>query len=286
MEARPARAPLRRLLRRTSWSGALGIVLLGTIGLAATVGPLLWQHDSLAMDIPRAFSGPSLTHPLGTDNFGRDEFARLLAGARLSLPAAVVVLLGATSVGLACGVTAGMSGGIVDRLLSRLIDALLSLPSLIIAMGIVGALGTSLPNLVLALVLTGWPWHARIYRGFVVAQRNSGYVESAIAVGCTRWRIVLRHIGPNIAGQVVVVGAASLGGAVLSLASLSFLGLGVKPPAPEWGAMVNEARLYFQTHPWLGMAPAGAISLTVLAANLVGDAVRDLTDPRSQRQGR
>lgn len=272
-----------RLGRAAGLSGVLGAVLLIAIGGASSFGPLLWTHDPLEMDLPRAFEAPSLQHPLGTDNYGRDLLSRLLSGARRSLPAAVAVLCGTTAIGLACGVTAGMTGGLVDRLIARLIDALLSLPSLIIAMGIVGVLGTSLPNLVGALVVTGWPWHARIYRSFVVAQRRAGYVESAHAIGCSSWWIVVRHIGPNIAGQVVVVGAASLGGAVLSLASLSFLGLGIKPPAAEWGAMVNEARLYFQTYPWLGVAPAGAIALTVLAANLLGDALRDLTDPRAQR---
>ncbi len=271
-------------LGRMGVSGVLGAAALVCIVAGAAVGPLLWSHDPMAMDLARPFGAPSLAHPLGTDNFGRDELGRLLVGARFSIPAAAAVLLGSTAVGLIIGVSAGMAGGALDRALSRLTDALLALPSLVIALGIVGALGTSLPNLVFALVVTGWPWHARIYRAFVVAQRHSGYVESARAIGCTPFRIAYRHIGPNIAGQVVVVGATSLGGAVLSLASLSFLGLGVKPPAPEWGAMVNEARLYFQTHPWIGIAPAGAIGLTVLAANLVGDALRDLTDPRSSRR--
>lgn len=275
---------LRGWLRAIGFSGLLGVVLLATLGLLAATGPMMWRVDPEALNVPAAFAGPRATNPLGTDNFGRDELARLLAGARVSLPGAVAVLAGSTMVGLAVGVTAGMVGGTVDRLLSRLTDALLSLPSLVIALGIVGALGTSLANLVLALILTGWPWHARIYRGFVVAQLHAGYVLSARAIGCSTLRIAVRHVGPNIVGQVVVVSAASLGGAVLGLASLSFLGLGVRPPASEWGAMVNEARPYFQTHPWLGIAPASAIGLTVLAANLVGDAFRDLSDPRLRQR--
>jgi peptide/nickel transport system permease protein len=164
------------------------------------------------------------------------------------------------------------------------VDGLLSLPSLVVALGVVGVFGRSFETLVLALVATSWPWYARIYRGFVLNERQEMYVLGAAALGCSPWRIAWRHISPNIVGPTLVVATVNLGNAILSLASLSFLGLGVTPPTAEWGAMVNDARLHFQSHPWLIVAPGLAISVTVVSVNLVGDALRDATDPR--RRGR
>jgi ABC-type dipeptide/oligopeptide/nickel transport system permease subunit len=193
-------------------------------------------------------------------------------------------MCGCSGAGLVIGSLAGFTSGRVEALLSRMIDAFLSLPSLVVALGIVGALGKSYPMLLFALILTGWPWYARIYRNLVMRERSQLYVQAAIALGAPRSRVLWRHIGPNILGPALVVVTVNLGNAMLSLAALSFLGLGVRPPTPEWGAMVSDARFYFQTHPWLIAAPGLAICLTVLCVNILGDALRDLSVRRTPRR--
>lgn len=273
------------------WGRALGTegskasCALLVLVLAVILGPMIWHADPEKTDLVGRFAGASGTHPLGTDEFGRDLLGRLLYGGRLSLLGAMVVLIVGAGIGLVVGAIAGGRGGLVNALLSRLVDGLLALPTLIVALGIVGALGKSFANLLLALVLTGWPWYARIYRGFVLRERGREYVLAAVAMGADRPRIFVRHIGPNIVGPVLVLATANLGSVILGLASLSFLVLGVQPPQPEWGAMVNGALNHFQTHPWLIIAPGLAISATVILANILGDALRDLLDPHHRSGG-
>jgi ABC-type dipeptide/oligopeptide/nickel transport system permease subunit len=272
----------RRLrLRPDAWI-AFAMVLATAAGVLA--GPLLWRADPEALDLTNKYAGFSGAAPLGTDDFGRDILSRLLHGGRLTFAGAVLVLVGCSGIGLVMGCLAGFSGGRWDSLISRLIDAFLSLPSLVVALGIVGVMGKSFTNLVIALVLTGWPWYARIYRSLVIRERNQPYVLAALSLGATRFRVLWRHIGPNILGPALVVATVNLGNAMLSLASLSFLGLGVRPPTPEWGAMVSDARFHFQTHPWLIAAPGLAIALSVLGVNILGDALREMTDPRPRQR--
>jgi ABC-type dipeptide/oligopeptide/nickel transport system permease subunit len=274
---------LRRIFRHFHWEAALAAGILALLGLAVLVGPLLWTADPLALDLTKKHAGFSSEAPLGRDDFGRDILSRLLHGGRLTFLGAFAVLVGCSGIGLTLGSMAGVVTGRWGAVLGRLIDTFLSLPSLVIALGIVGVLGKSYSNLLLALVLAGWPWYARIYRSLVIRERSQPYVQAATALGASRFRILWRHIGPNIIGPVVVVATTNLGNAMLSLAALSFLGLGVRPPTPEWGAMVSEARFHFQTHPWLIFAPGLAISLSSLCINILGDALRDLTDPNSLR---
>jgi ABC-type dipeptide/oligopeptide/nickel transport system permease subunit len=274
------RLPGRLAVHRFGASGVTALLVLLGIVLAVSAGPLLWTADPDQTDLMNKYAPFSRAAPLGTDEFGRDILSRILHGGRLSLAGALLVLLGSSGVGLLVGALAGSFGGWLDALLGRLIDGLLALPGLVVALGIVGVLGKSFENLLLALVLTGWPWYARIYRGFVLREQRQTYVLAATALGVTRTRIVWRHIGPNVVGPALVLATVNLGNAVLSLASLSFLGLGVQPPRAEGGAMVNGARTLFQTHPWLIVAPGLAISATVLAVNILGDALRDVADPR------
>lgn len=250
------------------------------IALFVTLGPVAWNHDPNRTDLRGRLAAPSRAHPLGTDEFGRDLLARVLHGGRRSLGGAAAVVAGATALGMVVGVAAGARGRALDAVLARTIDALLAIPPLVVALAIVGILGKSFGNLLLALVLTGWPWYARVYRSFVLRERNAEYVTAAVALGCSRTRIVWRHIGPNIVGPALVLSSVNLGNAVLGLASLSFLGLGVQPPHAEWGAMVSEARGRFDSYPWLMVAPGLAIGVTVVIANLLGDAIRDAVDPR------
>jgi peptide/nickel transport system permease protein len=169
---------------------------------------------------------------------------------------------------------------LLDLTLGRLIDALLAVPGLVTALALTSILGPSFRNLLLALTVTGWPWYARVYRGVLLRELSSGYVESAIVAGMSRRRLLARHVLPNMIGPIIVMASANLGAIMLNLAALSFLGLGVQPPIPEWGAMINESRIYLQQHPWQVLAPGLCITLAVLTVNLTGDALRDAFDPR------
>jgi len=280
--------PSRRMRARMSVPGLAALTVLTVIGLAALAGPRLWGQDPLAQHLEVRLLNPSPAHLLGTDKFGRDIFARLLLGARWSLTGATAVCLGTGLIGFLVGAVAAMGGRRVDAILGRLIESLMALPGIVMALALTAVLGPSFPDLLFALVVTGWPSYARIYRALILKEREASYVEAERAVGATPARIVWRHLLPNVAGPALVLATGNFGGTILGLASLSFLGLGMQPPTPEWGVMINEARSYFQTYPWQMIAPGLCIALTVLAINLTGDALRDLLDPRtvSTRCGR
>jgi len=269
-----ARAGLARF-QELSPTGRLALLALLALALAALVGPGLWGQGALDQHVELRLGNPSLAHPLGTDSFGRDIFARLLMGARWSLVGAATVCLGTSALGFALGTLAAFGNRAIDATIGRLIEALLALPGLVAALALTAVLGPSVPDLLLALIVTSWPSSARIFRALILRERQAGYVEGAVALGASRWRVVLRHILPNIFGPALVLATANFGGVILGLASLSFLGLGMQPPTPEWGRMINDARPYFQRYPWQMVAPGLCIALTVLAVNLSGDALRD-----------
>lgn len=269
-----ARTGLARF-RELSPTGRLALLTLLALALAALVGPGLWGQGALDQHVELRLGNPTLAHPLGTDSFGRDIFARLLMGARWSLVGAALVCLGTSALGFALGTLAAFGNRAIDATIGRLIEALLALPGLVPALALTAVLGPSFPDLLIALIVTSWPSSARIFRALILRERQAGYVEGAIALGASRWRIVLRHILPNIFGPALVLATANFGGVILGLASLSFLGLGMQPPTPEWGRMINDARPYFQRYPWQMIAPGLCIALTVLAVNLSGDALRD-----------
>lgn len=276
-------ARTRKALGKLGLTGAGALLVFGSIVVAVLAGPLLWTVDPDKTDLANRFAGFSAQNPLGTDEFGRDLLSRLLHGGRMSLSGAFLVLLGTSGTGLAVGLLAGLIGGRIDAVLSRVMDGLLALPTLIVALAIVGALGKSFSNVLFALILTGWPWYGRIYRGLVLHERHQPYVVAATSLGASSFRIMWRHILPNIIGPVLVLATINLGAAILNLTALSFLGLGVQPPQSEWGAMVNNGRLHFQSHPWVIVAPGLTIAATVLAANILGDTLRDLADPHRLR---
>ncbi len=273
--------PARRNIRtRVGRAGMLSVLLLGLIAVTAVVGPGLWGHDPLAQDTLNRLINPSLAHPLGTDKYGRDILARLLMGARWSLAGAAIVCLGTSATGFLIGTVAAMGKRAVDGIIGRLIESLLALPGLVMALALTAVLGPSFRNLLFALIVTSWPSSARVYRALILKEREAGYIESSHALGATGVRLVFRHMLPNIIGPAAVLATANFGSVILGLASLSFLGLGMQPPTPEWGVMINEARAYFQSYPWQMIAPGLCIALTVLAVNLTGDALRDAFDPR------
>jgi len=272
----------RHLLRdRTA---LVGLVLVSLLSLGAVLAPVLAPHDPNAVDVVNRFARPSLDFPLGTDHLGRDVLSRLLHGARLSIGATLVATLGITVIGITMGMLAGYLVGPVDTVVSRIIEVLLALPANLLALAVTGVLGPGLRNVTIAITAVWWAGYARIVRGFVLAETGRSYVEAARALGASGGRIMTRHVLPNILAPVVVLTTLDLGAVLLGLSSLSFLGLGVKLPTAEWGAMLAEGRVYLGRAPNMMLFPGAAIFLMVLGFNLLGDGLRDALDPRTRDQ--
>ncbi len=267
-------------------TATMGAILVFCFVLATVFGPLIAPHDPNAVDVLQRFARPTLSHPLGTDALGRDLLSRLLYGARTSMVATVVAAAGIAALGLLLGLIAGYFGGPVDLLISRVIDILLAFPTFLLALAVTGVLGPSLPNVVIAIVVVWWAGYARITRSAVLAEREKLYVEAARAAGTREWRILSRHMLPNIVAPIVVLTTLDMGAILLGIAGLSFLGLGVQPPAPEWGAMLAEGKSYIGVAPAMMLLPGTCIFLLVLGFNLLGDGIRDLVDPRLRRAAR
>ena len=260
----------------------LGIGLVAVPVLLSLLGPLVTAAPDL-VNVTDRLAGPSAQHLFGTDNLGRDTFTRILNGGRTSLFAAIVVTSAITLIGTAVGLIAGYYGGWIDAVIMRVVDVLLALPRLVLALAVTGILGPSLPNLMLAIIAVGWADYSRIVRSLVLGLRERPFVESARAVGADAPRIVLRHIAPNLLGQVIVLSTLDFGAVLLTLSGLSFLGLGVRPPTPEWGSMLAEGKNFLDRAPQLMVYPGVAIAVVVLGFNLLGDGLRDLLDPRVRR---
>lgn len=271
-----------RWARRTP-TGTLGAILLLVLVLSALVAPWIAPYDPLSIDIRNELALPSRVHPLGTDHLGRDVLSRLLFGARASLGAALVVVALITTLGVLVGTVAGFFGGWIDEICMRVVDILLAFPSFILALVVAGLLGPGLRNVILGLAIVRWGGYARVVRSLTLSLREREFVEAARSVGARNGYIVRRHIIPNMLGPVLIMVTLDLGSVILSLSGLSFVGLGVQLPHAEWGAMLNYGRPYIQTAPLLMVFPGIAIGLSVLAANLLGDALRDLLDPRYRR---
>lgn len=254
------------------------LVLLAVVG--ALLAPILGLHDPAAQTLPLRLEGPSLAHPLGLDELGRDVWARLLAGARVSLLVGLVVVGVSASVGLVVGAIAGYAGGVVDEVVSRVIDVLLAFPGILLAIALVAVLGPSLTNVVIALASIGWVGYARLVRGQVLKAREFEFVQAARALGAGPTRILARHIVPTAVPALVVQATLGMAGAILAEAALSFLGLGVQPPTPSWGTMINGGRAHLIDAPHLTVFPGVAIALVVLGFNFLGDGLRDRLDPR------
>lgn len=274
--------PRRRLAANPA--ALVALIVLLAITVASLAAPLLSPHDPTTMDPARQFLPPSWEHPAGTDLFGRDVFTRVLYGGRFSLGIGLLAVVIAAIPGTALGLLAGYYGKLVDTFVSWLVDVMLAFPSILLALALIAVLGTGAANVVLAVGIAGIPQYARLVRGQVLAARRQPYVRAAWTVGCTHTRILVRHILPNVLGPLIVLATLDVGWAILNASALSFLGLGVQPPTPEWGAMLNEGRGYLRDAPWVTTAPGLAIALTVLGVNLLGDALRDTLDPRQRSQ--
>jgi peptide/nickel transport system permease protein len=262
-----------------------GLLVVALWLLIALLAPAIAPYSPVEQRLAERLSPPSLKHPFGTDELGRDVFSRVLYGARISLPIGFGVVILTAALGTTLGAVAGFVGGLVDEFIMRLCDAVLAFPSLILAMAITAALGPGLQNAMLAIVLVLWPEYARLMRGQVLALREMEYVTAARAVGAPEVRILWRHILPNASSVVLVKASLDVGNAILLAAALSFVGLGAVPPTPEWGAMVAAARQKFFEW-WIGTFPGLAILSAVIGFNFLGDGLRDLLDPRLRRLSR
>ncbi len=256
-----------------------GAAIVVVTVLAAVIGPAIVGVDPAFQDLPLRLEGPSPAHWLGLDELGRDIFARLLVGARISLLVGAVVVGTSATIGTLLGSIAGYYGGIVDDVVSRVSDILMAFPGLLLAIAVVAVLGPSLTNVVLALTLIGWVSYARLIRGQVLRVRELEYVQAARALGAATPRILARHIVPATLPALIVQATLGMGGAILAEASLSFLGLGVQPPTPSWGTMLNYGRSHLLDAPHLTIFPGLAIAVLVLGFNFLGDGLRDALDP-------
>ena len=261
--------------------GALGGLLI--VGLVATalLAPVLAPYDPVEVRSGDRLRAPSLSHPLGTDDFGRDILSRVIYGARISMLLGLGAVAISTLLAAIVGVLSGYYGGRVDTVLQRGIDTMMAFPGFVVLLTIMAMLGQGLGNVILALGIGGTAANARIIRSAVLAIRENQYLEVARATGCRDWQIIARHVLPNIAAPIMVVMTLGLGVAILAESSLSFLGFGVPPPTPSWGAMLSgSGRTYMIQAPWIAVFPGIAISLAVFGFNMLGDALRDFFDPK------
>lgn len=260
----------------------VGAAIVGLAFLAALVGPAVAPFDPASQDLALRLASPSGSHPFGLDELGRDILARVLAGARISFLVGVTVVTISAAIGTLLGAVAGYFGGRIDDVISRVIDTLLAFPGLLLAIALVAVLGPSLVNVLFALAIIGWVGYARLVRGQVLRAREFEYVQAAWALGASTARILWKHVIPTAIPALVVQATLGMAGAIIGEASLSFLGLGVQPPTPSWGTMLNGGRAHILDAPHLTLFPGLAIALLVLGFNFLGDGLRDRIDPRSR----
>jgi ABC-type dipeptide/oligopeptide/nickel transport system permease subunit len=277
----PALLPKRSLLTELARdkTALVGLVILLVMFGAALAAPFIAPYDPNNQDVANRYASVSSEHLMGTDNLGRDEFSRLLYGARVSLFTALAVGVAILVLGIAVGLLAGFAGGFIDGLLMRIVDVLLAFPSLLLALAITGMLGPGLLHLMVGMTAVWWTDYSRLVRGLVLSVKERPFVESARAIGLPGRRVAVRHILPNMVGPVVVLGTLQTGRLLLALSALSFLGLGVQPPTAEWGAMLSEGQNYLASAPQLMIYPGMAITIAALGFNLLGDGLRDVLDP-------
>ncbi len=260
----------------------LGLIILALIILGAALADVFFDYELMAVqqNASARLKPPAPGHWLGTDEFGRDILARIVFGARVSLPVAVATILVAAIAGGLLGAFAGYSSRRVDNFIMRIMDMFLAIPSTLLAIAIVAALGPSILNMMIAIIVSNIPPFARIVRSSVITIKNEEYIEAARAVSATDGRIIFRHIIPNAMAPMIVQATMCVAGSILSIASLSFLGLGIQPPTPEWGSMLSSGRQYIRAAWWVCAFPGIAIMISILSLNLLGDGLRDALDPK------
>jgi peptide/nickel transport system permease protein len=272
---------LRRLLFGSPLV-AVATTLLAALVLLAIFGPLVFHQNSTAVNIGGSLSAPSWTHPMGTDEVGRDVFARFDFGARLSLLTALIVAVVGAVIGTVLGVLCAAIGGLLDSVSMRVMDAILAFPPLILAMTVTVSLGAGVTTAAIGILITSIPWYARLVRADALSISQRPFIEAARAIGCGRWWTIRRHVIPHVMSTVLVQAASVFGFTVLTLAALGFVGLGAQPPTAEWGAMITEGLQYAVSGQWwIGVFPGVGLLIAVCAANIIADRIRDALDPRS-----
>ena len=275
-----------RVIRRAfrgNFALVTGVSLTLFVTLIAIFAPLLAPHDPFYQETGNRLDGPSLQHPLGLDNLGRDVLSRLVYGARVSLRVGLSVVLISSLIGIALGAISGYAGGMTDTIIMRICDMLLAFPGILLAIALVAVLGPNLNNVIFALSIIGWVGYARLVRGQVLKVKEMEFVTAAEALGAKSPRVILLHVLPNVINPVIVMATLGLAGAILAEASLSFLGLGVQPPTPSWGAMLNEGRQYIGLADHLALSSGVAIMLAVMGLNFLGDGLIDAFDPKYRK---
>jgi len=270
--------------RRLSW---FSVLVIFAVVIMALLAPIIAPYPQQALGEPNPaerLQPPSWKHIMGTDHMGRDIFSRIIYGSRTSLIVGISVTFLAALIGLPVGIVAGYYGGFVDTILMRVTDIFLAFPPLLLALLISSTMGKGFGNAIIALVISWWPWYARLARSQAVSTKNLAFVEAARSSGVSNVMIMLRHIFPSSIPPVVVQGTMDMGTAILEAAALSFLGLGIQPPAPDWGLMVSEGKNYFLNYWWIPTFPGLFIFLLVMSFNLLGDLVRESVDPRLRRR--
>ena len=274
------------LLARNKLSLAAFIVLVLLI-LGALLAPWIVPSPGDISDethIEAKFEAPSAAHLMGTDELGRDVFTRVIYGARVSISTGLLAVAIALLIGVPLGAIAGSFGGWVDNVIMRITDVFLSFPPLLLAIALVALLGSSLTNAIIAISVSWWPWYTRLVRGQAISIKERKFVQAAETIGTSRRKIIFRHILPNCISPIIVQASMDIGGVILTIASLSFLGLGAQAPTPEWGLMISTGRAYFPDKWWCCIFPGLAIFVTVLCFNLLGDAIREILDPKTRKK--
>jgi peptide/nickel transport system permease protein len=278
-ESHNPRASLASAFRANKLS-SIGLLLFLAVGLIAAAAPLLTVNDPFVQDVTHKLAGPSAAHIFGTDEYGRDIWARIIYGARLSLLIGLASTAVAIMVGSLIGIVAGWYGGRLDAFAMQVMDVLLAFPSLILGMIVVAMLGPSLANIILAIALTSIPAFARIARAPTIVLKGRDFIEACRSLGFSTPRILVRHVLPNILAEILVMGSLWLANAIRTEASLAFIGLGLRPPTPTWGGMIREGFDNILDSPWLAVVPGTAVLIVILALNLIGDGLRDAVDPK------
>ncbi|WP_158966859.1 nickel transporter permease [Chachezhania sediminis] len=278
-----ASAPQRRSFWRAllgSPSGLIGLAIVAVLIFAALTAPIIAPFDPLRMAAGPRLQPPSLAHPMGTDDFGRDVFSRIIFGARLTLQIGVIAVGISLTCGLLLGLVAGYSSGWTERVLMRLVDVLFSFTEIVIALACLAIFGVGLTNAMIAIGIASIPFYARVTHSVVLVEKGKPYFEAAVAAGAGHIRLIFMHLLPNVVPTLIVIGTLGVSTAILAAAGLSFLGLGAQPPQPEWGFMLSSSRDLISRAPWMMIFPGLAIAITVLGFNLLGDGIREALDPR------
>lgn len=279
------KSQVKEILRRffKNKAAVFGLIVIILLILCALFPQVIAPYSYDKQNLKEHFLPPSATHFFGTDDFGRDIFSRIVYGARISLSIGFASVSFSCVIGILLGAVSGYYGDVIDNLMMRLIDIVLAIPNILLAMSIVAALGTGFRNLIIAIGVSAIPGYARIVRASVLSEKEKEYVEAAKSIGTSNFKIIVRHILPNCMAPIIVQATMSIATAILSAASLSFIGLGIEPPIPEWGSMLSAGRAYIRDYWFVVTFPGLAIMLTVFAFNLFGDGLRDALDPRLKR---